>query len=153
MIRRPPRSTRTNTLFPHTTLFRSRQGRVGGAGARQQAGLHHPRARLEPRQQPRHKRDDPGIVAATSAGRGRVEEADIVVVGGGSGGSATAGRLSGGGQYSVAILEAGGANDGIRTLCPGFMAFQTPATNWPNETVRSEERRERKEVGRTCNYR
>src|SRR3546814_1816370 len=24
MIRRPPRSTRTNTLFPYTTLFRSR---------------------------------------------------------------------------------------------------------------------------------
>src|SRR3546814_5400203 len=28
MIRRPPRSTRTDTLFPYTTLFRS-----GGAGA------------------------------------------------------------------------------------------------------------------------
>src|SRR3546814_6401740 len=25
MIRRPPRSTRTHTLFPYTTLFRSRQ--------------------------------------------------------------------------------------------------------------------------------
>src|SRR3546814_8118208 len=25
MIRRPPRSTRTDTLFPHTTLFRSRR--------------------------------------------------------------------------------------------------------------------------------
>src|SRR3546814_14621655 len=25
MIRRPPRSTRTDTLFPYTTLFRSRQ--------------------------------------------------------------------------------------------------------------------------------
>src|SRR6056297_3630408 len=30
MIRRPPRSTRTDTLFPYTTLFRSR----GEAGAR-----------------------------------------------------------------------------------------------------------------------
>src|SRR3546814_12573064 len=29
MIRRPPRSTRTDTLFPYTTLFRSR--RVGHA--------------------------------------------------------------------------------------------------------------------------
>src|SRR3546814_3429377 len=27
MIRRPPRSTRTDTLFPYTTLFRSRRGR------------------------------------------------------------------------------------------------------------------------------
>src|SRR3546814_19652514 len=26
MIRRPPRSTRTGTLFPYTTLFRSRRG-------------------------------------------------------------------------------------------------------------------------------
>src|SRR3546814_20275421 len=30
MIRRPPRSTRTDTLFPYTTLFRS--GRAGDDG-------------------------------------------------------------------------------------------------------------------------
>src|SRR3546814_7355938 len=29
MIRRPPRSTRTDTLFPYTTLFRSISGRIG----------------------------------------------------------------------------------------------------------------------------
>src|SRR3546814_15800407 len=29
MIRRPPRSTRTDTLFPYTTLFRSRQPITG----------------------------------------------------------------------------------------------------------------------------
>src|SRR3546814_5924224 len=29
MIRRPPRSTRTDTLFPYTTLFRSQGGAVG----------------------------------------------------------------------------------------------------------------------------
>src|SRR3546814_21055830 len=29
MIRRPPRSTRTDTLFPYTTLFRSRRLRRG----------------------------------------------------------------------------------------------------------------------------
>src|SRR3546814_12881445 len=28
MIRRPPRSTRTDTLFPYTTLFRSHQTRI-----------------------------------------------------------------------------------------------------------------------------
>src|SRR3546814_11007494 len=34
MIRRPPRSTRTDTLFPYTTLFRSPEGRgaAGGVG-------------------------------------------------------------------------------------------------------------------------
>src|SRR3546814_7231168 len=37
MIRRPPRSTRTDTLFPYTTLFRS------GGGAR---GLHRTRMRV-----------------------------------------------------------------------------------------------------------
>src|SRR3546814_5915002 len=31
MIRRPPRSTRTDTLFPYTTLFRSRPGNDAGA--------------------------------------------------------------------------------------------------------------------------
>src|SRR3546814_2322983 len=30
MIRRPPRSTRTDTLFPYTTLFRSFAGMGGG---------------------------------------------------------------------------------------------------------------------------
>src|SRR3546814_6516406 len=40
MIRRPPRSTRTDTLFPYTTLFRSdradrRQGGFGRPPARQ----------------------------------------------------------------------------------------------------------------------
>src|SRR3546814_3573435 len=29
MIRRPPRSTRTDTLFPYTTLFRSAGGNIG----------------------------------------------------------------------------------------------------------------------------
>src|SRR3546814_20601464 len=29
MIRRPPRSTRTDTLFPYTTLFRSEMERTG----------------------------------------------------------------------------------------------------------------------------
>src|SRR3546814_14997875 len=37
MIRRPPRSTRTDTLFPYTTLYRSARqiakwGLIGGAG-------------------------------------------------------------------------------------------------------------------------
>src|SRR3546814_2191940 len=33
MIRRPPRSTRTDTLFPYTTLFRSLRGAAGGGPA------------------------------------------------------------------------------------------------------------------------
>src|SRR3546814_3366326 len=34
MIRRPPRSTRTDTLFPYTTLFRSCCRWAGGCGER-----------------------------------------------------------------------------------------------------------------------
>src|SRR3546814_1929786 len=34
MIRRPPRSTRTDTLFPYTTLFRSRHGGRDAGGRR-----------------------------------------------------------------------------------------------------------------------
>src|SRR3546814_15234365 len=33
MIRRPPRSTRTDTLFPYTTLFRSVNMKGAGRGA------------------------------------------------------------------------------------------------------------------------
>src|SRR3546814_7280765 len=35
MIRRPPRSTRTDTLFPYTTLFRSRKEVEGEEGFKQ----------------------------------------------------------------------------------------------------------------------
>src|SRR3546814_7919700 len=34
MIRRPPRSTRTDTLFPYTTLFRSKETGTNGIAAR-----------------------------------------------------------------------------------------------------------------------
>src|SRR3546814_2488980 len=40
MIRRPPRATRTDTLFPYTTLFRSANAKVepGPAGQKQRVG-------------------------------------------------------------------------------------------------------------------
>src|SRR3546814_1579574 len=34
MLRRPPRSTRTDTLFPYTTLFRSNHAGPGSVGGR-----------------------------------------------------------------------------------------------------------------------
>src|SRR3546814_7010923 len=49
MIRRPPRSTRTDTLFPYTTLFRSRRQRMGtrpAAGAAVLSGVALNEARL-----------------------------------------------------------------------------------------------------------
>src|SRR3546814_3204958 len=54
MIRRPPRSTRTDTLFPYTTLFRS-----DGAGALEEHRLdrdHHHRARQLPSQLIGHRK-------------------------------------------------------------------------------------------------
>src|SRR3546814_5592670 len=38
MIRRPPRSTRTDTLFPYTTLFRSHSRDIAIEGLRLSAG-------------------------------------------------------------------------------------------------------------------
>src|SRR3546814_1480262 len=57
MIRRPPRSTRTDTLFPYTTLFRS------GRGAEGQPCLHRlfPPDRRAPngdRRDPRHRSEE-----------------------------------------------------------------------------------------------
>src|SRR3546814_3290815 len=45
MIRRPPRSTRTDTLFPYTTLFRSSRQRKRVAGGTRKPG---PRTDLTP---------------------------------------------------------------------------------------------------------
>src|SRR3546814_6813010 len=48
MIRRPPRSTRTDTLFPYTTLFRSALGSGmprGGGGASPRGTRGSPRGR------------------------------------------------------------------------------------------------------------
>src|SRR3546814_17035477 len=51
MIRRPPRSTRTDTLFPYTTLFRSTLARA--AGRRQR----HDRGAVPQPPDPRHLRE------------------------------------------------------------------------------------------------
>ncbi len=64
-----------------------------------------------------------------------MDEFDIVVIGGGSGGCAAAGRLSQGGKYSVALIEAGGRNDNFIIKTPGFMPFIRNASNYKYETV------------------
>src|SRR3546814_16050347 len=87
MIRRPPRSTRTDTLFPYTTLFRSVVGaaerldgahlrdREGGRGAVPRAGegggggpVHHRRLQLR-RRRPEH---GPGLRATERSEERRV---------------------------------------------------------------------------------
>src|SRR3546814_6948381 len=94
MIRRPPRSTRTDTLFPYTTLFRSAGRAAPRLGARG-GGRPHAGAAAGPRRQAarlcRAAADhgghgpavpcDPGLAAegvrpapARPGGRGRSEE-------------------------------------------------------------------------------
>ncbi|MGL5837751.1 MAG: GMC family oxidoreductase [Sphingorhabdus sp.] len=64
-----------------------------------------------------------------------MHEFDIIIVGGGSGGSAAAGRLAESGKYRVCLVEAGGHNDRIRVKTPGFMPFIPDASNYRYDTV------------------
>src|SRR3546814_10292730 len=98
MIRRPPRSTRTDTLFPYTTLFRSDAVAAGAAAAEpgaeaddQPADQQNRQRRREPRfdrsanqrhdaraqRQPddERRRDSPGGAAVRQSGRARGEPA------------------------------------------------------------------------------
>src|SRR3546814_5614468 len=73
MIRRPPRSTRTDTLFPYTTLFRSeRRSRQRGQDAI--PGQHEPRAAHAAERHPRLLRSAAGAAEREDAGQGRSEE-------------------------------------------------------------------------------
>src|SRR3546814_9192430 len=58
MIRRPPRSTRTDTLFPYTTLFRSvRPHNVGAGSPRCMRRRRTPRPGREPADRRSRRRD------------------------------------------------------------------------------------------------
>src|SRR4051812_33065396 len=66
-----------------------------------------------------------------------METFDFVVVGGGSGGCAVAGRLSEDPQTSVALLEAGGSNDNWVVTTPGALVLMVAGkvNNWALATV------------------
>ena len=64
-----------------------------------------------------------------------MDEFDIVVIGGGSAGSAAAGRLSEGGKFSVCLIEAGGRNDNMLIKTPGFMPFILNKSNYKYDTI------------------
>ena len=64
-----------------------------------------------------------------------MDQFDIIVIGGGSAGSAAAGRLAEDGARTVCLVEAGGRNDTIRVKTPGFMPFIPKSSNYQYETV------------------
>jgi choline dehydrogenase-like flavoprotein len=65
------------------------------------------------------------------------DTSDFVVVGGGSGGCAVAGRLSEDPRTSVALLEAGGGGDNWVVTTPGALVLMVPGklNNWAFDTV------------------
>src|SRR3546814_14634447 len=67
MIRRPPRSTRTDTLFPYTTLFRSGISKAvagdGRAGGRSPGKARTPARVLDVRATPQKPKAGPGVGA------------------------------------------------------------------------------------------
>ncbi|MGY6550948.1 MAG: GMC family oxidoreductase [Erythrobacter sp.] len=64
-----------------------------------------------------------------------MESFDYIVIGGGSAGSATAGRLAVDGTRRVCLIEAGGRNNNVWIKTPGFMPFIPQKSNYRYETV------------------
>src|SRR3546814_1163482 len=92
MIRRPPRSTRTDTLFPYTTLFRSLSNDMTEPSMSPDEGLG----------------DEPAEVAPPVPGEGRRRQ----ILGGGSGGGGGGGSPVGGNTLfeRMASLSRGGGS-------------------------------------------
>src|SRR3546814_16265315 len=83
MIRRPPRSTRTDTLFPYTTLFRSldmlgSQAALALDALAQAEALHEKRSEARFQQLVRHSSD--AVIIAGRDGRIRYQSPSVVRV-------------------------------------------------------------------------
>src|SRR3546814_7686379 len=140
MIRRPPRSTRTDTLFPYTTLFRSGVDAHGGSSGRPHgctieavpvstmAVLTTPDGRVPPHRQwgGRRRSNRPGTSQATGPpGRG------------------TSGEQPAGSPKEQAVaaavvnLSGHGTEGAPRRRAPGSTTMTTPAAADPPPAFRS----------------
>ena len=63
-----------------------------------------------------------------------MQEFDVVVVGGGSAGSAAAGRLAEDGKRTVCLVEAGGPNTHVFTRTPGLLALMPEKSMFKYDT-------------------
>src|SRR3546814_14739323 len=140
MIRRPPRSTRTDTLFPYTTLFRSeRRARFEAEGAHYESRYHLTLTWL------------PAADGADAAGRTLVDRPD-----------ADLGR-DWRGALANFIAETDRALDLFTAFMPEVRALSSVETltylhgcisnRRHSVAVRSEERRVGKACVRTCGFR
>src|SRR3546814_15385776 len=79
MIRRPPRPTRTDTLFPYTTLFRSRfhRPRRGRPDASAGRASGRPARHPEPQGVPAGRRGGDGGVLGTGAARSEEHTSEL----------------------------------------------------------------------------
>src|SRR3546814_16288124 len=128
LLRPPPMSTRTDTLFPYTTLFRSvvRPG-AGGAGDRGAADL------------PQTQTGQDHTMSNEQPRPNRNRLTFLVIIGIFLGGMLVAGALRFAGWQ-----PSGMKNNG---------ELLQPPTDLRDVTPRSEERRVGKECGSTCRYR
>ncbi|MCC7395193.1 MAG: GMC family oxidoreductase N-terminal domain-containing protein [Sphingomonadaceae bacterium] len=60
---------------------------------------------------------------------------DIIIIGGGSAGSAVAGRLSADPQLRICLIEAGGHNDVMAVKTPGLLPFIPDSSKYDFDTV------------------
>src|ERR1700730_18659237 len=102
-------------------------------------GNRHGPVMAEPRPKPwmTHVRAVAGHKPKANRGIRVTDAFDFVVIGGGSGGCAVAGRLSEDPKTSVAVLEAGGAGDNWVVTSPGAMILMISGkvNNWAFDTV------------------